>query len=125
MESKKLALLCRKCADDKKAENTVVLDIRKLSTVADFFVVVSASSEPHMRAIAEEIADKVEAETGERPRAVDGTLRGSWMVMDYSDVLIHIMRADARSRYDLEGLWGDAPRVKGRKAPAVKAALGR
>ena len=122
MEAKKLALLCRKCAEDKKADNTVVLDMRKLSTVADFFVVVSATSEPHMRAIAEEIAGRVETETGERPRAVDGTLRASWMVIDYSDVLIHIMRADARTHYDLEGLWGDAPRVKGRKAPGVKTA---
>jgi ribosome-associated protein len=123
MEAKKLALLCRRCAEDKKAENTVVLDMRKLSTVADFFVIVSATSEPHMRAVAEEIADKVKAEAGLRPRAVDGTLRASWMVMDYADVIIHIMRADARSRYDLEGLWGDAPRVKGRKSSGIKAAL--
>jgi ribosome-associated protein len=119
MDSKKLALLCRKFADDRKAENAVVLDMRKLSTVADFFVVVSATSEPHMRAIADEITEKVKAETGVRPRAVDGTLRASWMVIDYADVIIHIMRGDARSRYDLEGLWGDAPRVKGRKTRAA------
>ncbi len=116
MDAKKLALLCRKLADDKKADNAVVLDMRKLSSVTDFFVIVSATSEPHMRAIADEITEKVKAESDIRPRAVDGTLRGSWMVIDYSDVIIHIMRADARSHYDLEGLWGDAPRVKGRKA---------
>jgi ribosome-associated protein len=121
MDSKKLALLCRKFADDKKAEDAVVLDMRKLSSVADFFVIVSATSEPHMRAIADEIVDKVKAETTVRPRAVDGTLRASWMVIDYADVIVHIMRADARSRYDLEALWGDAPRVKGRKIPASRA----
>ncbi len=115
MDAKKLALLCRKLADDKKADNAVVLDMRKLSSVTDFFVIVSATSEPHMRAIADEITEKVKAESDIRPRAVDGTLRGSWMVIDYSDVIIHIMRADARSHYDLEGLWGDAPRVKGRR----------
>jgi ribosome-associated protein len=115
MDSKKLALFCRKCADDKKADNIVVLDVRKLSTVTDFFVVLSASSEPHMRAIADEIIDKLKGEEGLRPRAVDGGMRASWMVVDYVDVIVHIMRADARNHYDLEGLWGDAPRVKGRK----------
>ncbi len=124
MDSKKLALLCRKFADDKKAEHIVVLDVRKLSTVTDFFVVVSATSEPHMRAVADEIIDKVEQEAGERPRAVDGTLRASWMVVDYVDVIVHIMRSDARTHYDLEGLWGDAPRVKGRK-PRSSAAAAR
>ncbi len=116
MDSKKLALLCRRCADDKKAEDAVVLDMRKLSSVTDFFVIVSATSEPHMRAIADEITEKVRNEGDIRPRAVDGTLRASWMVIDYADVIIHIMRADARAHYDLEGLWGDAPRVKLRRA---------
>jgi ribosome-associated protein len=122
MDAKKLALLCRKYADDKKAENVVVLDMRKLSSVTDFFVVASATSEPHMRAIADEITEKVKAESQTRPRAVDGTLRTSWMVIDYSDVIVHIMRADARAHYDLEGLWGDAPRVKGRKPATPKNA---
>lgn len=122
MDSKKLALFCQKSADDKKAENTMVLDVRELSSVTDFFVIVSASSEPHLRAIVDEITEKVWAELGVRPTAVDGTLRTSWMVIDYVDVIIHIMRTDIRTRYDLEGLWGDAPRVKPRKARARKDA---
>ncbi|MBI5385029.1 MAG: ribosome silencing factor [Verrucomicrobia bacterium] len=120
MDSKKLALACRKFADDKKAENLVVLDVRKLSSVTDFFVIVSATSEPHMRAIAEEISEKNREKNGERPRAVDGTLRASWMVIDYVDVIVHIMRSDLRSHYDLEGLWGDAPRVVPRAPRARK-----
>jgi ribosome-associated protein len=123
MDSKKLALRCRKLADDKKADNIVVLDVRKLSTVTDFFVVMSATSEPHMRALAEDMIEKIKEESGVRPRAVDGTLRASWMVIDYVDVIVHIMRADARQHYDLEGLWGDAPRVKGRRRAAPKGAL--
>lgn len=122
MDSKKLALLCQKFADDKKAENIAVLDVRELSSVTDFFVVASANSEPHMRAIADEIIDKVREETGQKPKAVDGTIRASWMVVDYVDVLVHIMRSDLRSRYDLEGLWGDAPRVKPRK-PRVRKSV--
>jgi ribosome-associated protein len=116
MDSKKLALLCRKYADDKKAENVVVLDVRKLSSVTDFFVVMSATSEPHLRAIAEEIVRRLREESDLRPRAVDGAIRASWMVVDYVDVIVHIMRGETRDHYDLEGLWGDAPRVKGRKA---------
>ncbi len=117
MDSKKLALLCRKHADEKKAENVVVLDVRKLSTVTDFFVILSATSEPHMRAIADEIVEKLQDQADLRPRAVEGGLRASWMVIDYVDVIVHIMRADTRSHYDLEGLWGDAPRVRARRAP--------
>jgi ribosome-associated protein len=120
MDSKKLALLCRKHADDKKADKVVVLDVRKLSTVTDFFVVMSATSEPHMRAVADEIVQKLKEEWQVRPRAVDGGVRASWMVLDYVDVIVHIMRNDARSHYDLEGLWGDAPEVKGRRPRQVK-----
>jgi ribosome-associated protein len=114
MDSKKLALLCREFADNKKAEDLVVLDVRKLSSVTDFFVIVSGTSEPHLRAILDEITDRLREEHDERPRAVDGTARGAWVVLDFFDVIVHIMRADVRERYDLEGLWGDAPRVKPR-----------
>ena len=122
MDSKKLALLCQKFADDKKAENIAVLDVRELSSVTDFFVIASATSEPHLRAIADEITAKVREETTMKPRAVDGSLRASWMVVDYVDVIVHLMRDDVRARYDLEGLWGDAPRVKPRKTRARKPA---
>ncbi len=121
MDSKKLSLLCRKFADDRKAENIVILDVRKLSTVTDFFVVASATSEPHMRAIADEIVTRLIEEEGIRPRAMDGGVRSSWRVVDYVDVIVHIMRDDARRHYNLEGLWGDAPRVKGRAVRRVKA----
>ena len=56
-----------------------------------------------------------------RPRAIDGTLQAAWVVLDYFDVIVHVMRQDVRERYDLETLWGDAPRVKARKRAAAKA----
>jgi ribosome-associated protein len=114
MHSKKLALLCRKLADDKKAENIVILDVRELSSVTDFFVICAGTSEPHLRAITDEIANRLREEHGLRPRAVDGTLATAWVVIDFFDVIVHVMRADVRARYDLEGLWGDAPRVRAR-----------
>jgi ribosome-associated protein len=115
MDSKKLALLCRELADNKKAEKITILDLRELSSVADYFVIASGSSEPHLRAIVDEITDTLREDYDLRPRAIDGALRTAWIVLDYFDVIIHVMRQDARDKYDLETLWGDAPRVKPRK----------
>lgn len=110
-----MALLCRELADDKKAEDITVLDVRELSSVTDYFVIASGTSEPHLRAIMDEITDKLREDYDIRPRAIDGTLQTSWVVLDYFDVIVHVMRKDVRERYDLETLWGDAPRVKPRK----------
>jgi len=116
MESKKLALLCRKLAENKKAENVVILDVRKLSSVTDYFVIVSGGSEPHLRAIVNEVLDGLREKQHQRPRHVDGDASAAWQVLDYFDVIVHVMRADVREKYDLESLWGDAPRVGGVKA---------
>ena len=119
MDSRKLALLCRELADNKKADDIVILDVRELSSVTDYFVIASGTSEPHLRAIVDEIRDKLRDDHNIRPKSVDGTLRTAWVVLDYFDVIVHIMRQDVRERYDLETLWGDAPRVKTRKRAAV------
>ena len=121
MDSRKLALLCRNLADNKKAEDIVILDLREVSSVADYFVIASGTSEPHLRAIVDEIQDKLREDYGIRPKAVDGTLQTAWIVLDYFDVIVHVMRGDLRDRYDLETLWGDAPRVRA-KQKAVKRA---
>jgi ribosome-associated protein len=118
MDSRKLALLCRQLAENRKAEEIVILDVRELSSVTDYFVLASGTSEPHLRAIVEEITDKLRDEYDLRPRAVDGTFQAAWVVMDYFDVIVHVMRQDVRDRYDLETLWGDAPRVRARKKAA-------
>jgi ribosome-associated protein len=120
MDSKKLALLCRELADNRKAEDIVVLDVRKVSSVTDYFVIASGTSEPHLRAIVDEITEQLEEDHHLRPKAIDGTLQTAWIVLDYFDVIVHVMRQDVRQRYDLETLWGDAPRVKTRKRPAAK-----
>jgi ribosome-associated protein len=120
MDSKKLALLCREFADNKKAEDIVILDVRELSSVTDYFVIASGSSEPHLRAIVDEISDSLRKDHDLRPRAVDGTLHTAWVVLDFFDVIVHVMRKDVRERYDLETLWGDAPQVKP-KRPARKS----
>ncbi len=115
MDARTLALLCRDLADKKKAENIAVLDVRKLSSVTDYFVIASGTSEPHLRAITDEIVEGLQREYGLRPRAIDGTTRAAWVVLDYFDVIVHVMRTDLRERYDLDGLWGDAKRIRGRR----------
>jgi ribosome-associated protein len=115
MDSRKLALLCRTLAENRKAEDVVILDVRELSSVTDYFVLASGTSEPHLRAIVDEITDKLRDEHDARPRAIDGTFQTSWIVLDFFDVIVHVMREDIRDRYDLETLWGDAPRLRTRK----------
>ena len=117
MDSKKLAQLCWEYADNRKAEDIVILDVRDLSSVTDYFVICSGTSEPHLRAISDEIVSQLRKEHDARPRAVDGTLQTAWLVLDYFDVIVHVMRKDVRTKYDLEALWGDASRIKPRKAP--------
>ena len=120
MDSRKLALLCRELADNRKAEDIVILDVRKLSSVTDYFVIATGTSEPHLRAIVDETTDRLREDCDLRPNAIDGAFRTAWVVLDYFDVIVHVMRTDVRERYDLETLWGDAPRVKPRKKAAAK-----
>ncbi len=111
MDSKKLALLCRNLAENKKAENIVILDVRNLSSVTDFFVIASGDNEPHLRAIVNEITDKLWEDYQVRPRRVEGGPATAWQVLDFFDVIVHIMRKETREKYNLESLWGDAPRA--------------
>src|SRR5258707_6294858 len=123
MDSRKLALLCRALAENKKAEDIVILDMRELSSVTDYFVLASGTSEPHLRAIVDEITEKIREDQNLRPRAIDGTFPASWVVLDYFDVIVHVMRQDVRDRYDLETLWGDAPRLRARKHASTRAGV--
>lgn len=121
MDAKKLALLCRELADNKKAENIVILDVSKISSITDYFVIASGTAEPHLRAIVNEIEDRLRDEHGLKPNAIEGKVNAPWVVLDYFDVIVHIMRADVRQQYDLEGLWSDATVVKAKKTRKPKA----
>jgi ribosome-associated protein len=120
MEARQLALQCRELADSKKAENIVILDVREISSITDYFVIATGTSDPHLRAIVDEIKDKLQEEHGLKPRRTDGALQTAWVVLDYFDVIVHIMRAEVRQHYDLEGLWSDAPRLRARRRAAIR-----
>ena len=116
MDSKKLALLCRKLAENKKAENIVILDVRKVSSVTDYFVIASGNNEPHLRAIVNEITDTLWDDYQVRPRRIEGGPSATWQVLDFFDVIVHVMRDEVREKYNLESLWGDAPRTGVKRA---------
>ncbi len=120
MEARELAWRCRELADSKKAEDIVILDVREISSITDYFVIATGTSEPHLRAIVEEVRERLRDDFSIEPRAMDGSLQTAWVVLDYFDVIVHIMRGDVREHYDLEGLWSDAPRVKNRRKPAAR-----
>ncbi len=111
IDSEPLAKLCREIALDKKAEDVVILDVHGISNVTDYLLICSGKSEPHLKAIAEEIARRLR-DKGIRPLGRDGYPPSRWIVMDYSDVMVHIFHPELRLRYGLEDLWGDAKRVK-------------
>lgn len=86
------------------------MDVRKITTLADYFVICSGNSTRQVKAIADEIDYKLNAGRV-LPHHVEGVSECRWVLMDYSDVVVHIFEAGAREYYDLEGLWGDAPVV--------------
>jgi ribosome-associated protein len=111
LDTRQLAKHCRDIALDKKALDPLLLDVRKISTVADYFLILSGTSEPHLKAIADEIQRRLR-DAGVRALHHDGYPHSRWVVMDYGDVMIHIFHPEMRERYGLEHLWGDAKRVK-------------
>lgn len=106
-----LARLCAEGALDKKAEDVVILDMRGISSFTDFFVVVSGTSEPQLKAIAGSIREKVREATGRRPTAEDGYPASQWIIIDYGSVIVHVFHAEKRAVYGLEDLWNDAKRI--------------
>ncbi len=89
-----------------------MLDVRGISTFTDFFVICSATSEPQLKAIANEIQTRLKEDHGVRAVAMDGFPASQWIVLDYLQVVVHIFHRDKRAFYSLEDLWGDAPRVE-------------
>jgi ribosome-associated protein len=94
---------------DKKAEDVLVLDVRGLTSYADYFVLMTADSDRQAGAIADHVDQKLK-EQGAAKVGVEGYESGRWILIDYGDVVAHVFGREARSFYDLEGLWADAPR---------------
>lgn len=105
------ALLLTRAALEKKACDLVVLDVHEQTSIADYFIVCSGRSDRQVQSIAQGLEEDA-AEAGVKPFAVEGAQRGHWVLMDFSDVIVHVFYQPVRKFYDLDGLWGHAPRAK-------------
>ncbi|MBV9581025.1 MAG: ribosome silencing factor [Chloroflexi bacterium] len=95
-------------ASDKQASDIVLLDIRGVSLIADYFVICTAGSERQASAILKDLGDKLLEEFGRKPRHTEGKPDSGWVLLDYGDVIIHVFSVDQRAFYDLEQLWAAA-----------------
>lgn len=105
------AILCARAAEDKKAEEVLVLDISKLSSFTDYFVICSGVGEPHIRAISENVINQM-AQAGIRTLGAEGLLEAKWALIDFGDVVVHVFDGETRKYYDLERLWIHAEEVE-------------
>lgn len=96
---------------DKKATDVVMLDVRGMTSYADYFVIASGDSERQVTATADYLEQKLKEEFDARTIGTEGRETGNWVLLDYGEVVIHLFYAEVRAFYDLEGLWADAPRV--------------
>ncbi len=109
-EGQELAAACVRVAQDTKAEELVVLDVRGLASFTDYFVVMSGRSTRHVQGLAEAIDGELRAKRVSS-RHSEGLREGLWVLLDFGDVVVHIFYHESRAFYDLEGLWHDAPRI--------------
>ena len=99
-------------AQEKLAEDVVILDMRPVCTFTDYFVIASGRNPRQTAAIWDEVHGRMKKEERAIPRTVDGTQEGTWILADYLDVVLHVFTPEARSFYKLEELWGDVPAVE-------------
>jgi ribosome-associated protein len=117
LNSLEAALLCAAAADEKKAFDIVILDLRKLTYITDYFVICSGSNTTQVGAVADWIGHCLAGE-GVRTSHIEGEGETRWVLMDYGDVVVHVFEEETRMHYRLERLWADAPRVPVPARPA-------
>lgn len=105
---------------DRKAFELEVLSVSKLTSIADYFILCSASNERQTQAIADAITDRLRGQHETKPLFVEGANLGRWILMDYGDFIIHVFTEDCRRFYGLERLWGDAPNVSAEFVPEAE-----
>ena len=112
LDSKELALQIAAAAEDKKAQDIVLLKVDEVSYLADYFVIVTGFSRTQLNAIAESIEERLETKYDLQPVRVSGKKDGDWIVQDYGDVIAHTFLPEEREYYNLEAFWGHAERIE-------------
>jgi ribosome-associated protein len=109
--TEQLAFLAAEAADDRKAGDMVLLDISEVSTLADYLLIVTGFSKVQLRAISGSVIDKIEADLNCLPLRTEGQNQGGWILLDYGDLIVHIMMPELREFYNLEAFWGHGQMV--------------
>lgn len=109
--SLQLAIAAARTAADNRGQNIVLLDLREITPVFDYFVLVTGTSGRQLRAMSEEIDNVLEKQLGDKRLSVEGWQNSKWVLLDYGSVVIHMFDPEMRKYYDLENLWGAAKRV--------------
>ncbi|MGB5962767.1 MAG: ribosome silencing factor [Coleofasciculaceae cyanobacterium] len=118
--SHEVAMTIAEAADDRKAEEIVILRVAEVSYLADYFVIVTGFSRAQVRAITQTIEQKVESQWQRLPVRTQGQSEGSWVVQDYGDVIVHILLPQEREFYNLEAFWGHGEKIEFQTGPAAK-----
>jgi ribosome-associated protein len=116
-ETRPLALTIARAAEDRKGDNILLLRVSEVCYLADYFVIITGFSNVQVRAISAAIADQVEEEWQRLPLRVEGQSDASWVVMDYGDAIVHILKPQEREFYNLEAFWGHAERINFSTSP--------
>ena len=111
MEPKELSLKVAKLLDDRKAIDVTVIDISPKASFADYFVMASAGSDRQMGTLVDNVEDMLEP-AGIFPKSVEGKKSSGWILMDYGDVVINVMTAEMREKYNIERIWGDCENLE-------------
>ena len=106
MDSESLARLAAEASDDRKAVDIRMIRVDEVSSLADWFVISSGLSDVQVRAIARSVEDQIEEATGRLPLRREGQKEGKWMLLDYGEMIVHVLTPSERSYYDLEAFWG-------------------
>ena len=106
MDSETLARLAAEASDDRKGVDIRLIRVDEVSSLADWFVISSGLSDVQVRAIARSVEDQIEEATGRLPLRREGQKEGKWMLLDYGEVIVHVLTPSERSYYDLEAFWG-------------------
>ncbi|QQL44294.1 ribosome silencing factor [Sulfuriroseicoccus oceanibius] len=112
LDGKALAIAVAQVLEDQRGEDIVVLNLEGLSNIADYFVVCSGNSTPHLKALRREVLERLKDEHGVEAYHKDGMPDSQWVLVDFVDVIVHIFHPEKREYYALEDLWADAPQVE-------------
>jgi ribosome-associated protein len=108
-DSKQWALIAARAADDKKATDIVVQEMRKALPITDYFVIVTGANNRQVDAITEAVEEALRKEAGVKPIGREGLDEQTWVLLDYGDIVVHVFQPELREFYRLESLWSDAP----------------